>query len=80
MRNTQEALTIIESKAKVRTSRNTSQVSSTSNGSSPNDAITALTKQVEALGKHISGMQKPVQPVHAVNQNCETCGGPHAYY
>ncbi|GKE28296.1 hypothetical protein Tco_1443680, partial [Tanacetum coccineum] len=48
-RNTQEALTIIENKSKVRTSRNKPQVSSSIGGSSQNDAITALTKQVEAL-------------------------------
>ncbi|GKC58914.1 reverse transcriptase domain-containing protein, partial [Tanacetum coccineum] len=48
-RNTQEALTIIENKSKVRTSRNKPQDSSASVSSSQNDAITALTKQVEAL-------------------------------
>ncbi|GKD04078.1 hypothetical protein Tco_1179052 [Tanacetum coccineum] len=45
--------------------------------SSQNDAVTALTKQVEALGKHISAMQKPV---HSIQESCETCGGPHHYY
>ncbi|GJU54447.1 reverse transcriptase domain-containing protein [Tanacetum coccineum] len=54
MRNIQEALTIIENKAKVQTCRNKPQVSSSSGSSIQNDAITSLTKQVEALGHHIS--------------------------
>ncbi|GJS06791.1 reverse transcriptase domain-containing protein [Tanacetum coccineum] len=44
--------------------------------SSQNDTITALTKQVEALGKHIAAMQKLV---HSIQESCETCGGPHHY-
>ncbi|GJS52231.1 reverse transcriptase domain-containing protein [Tanacetum coccineum] len=48
-RNTQEALTIIENKSKVQSSRNKSQVFSSIGSSSQNDAITALTKQVKAL-------------------------------
>ncbi|GJS06655.1 reverse transcriptase domain-containing protein [Tanacetum coccineum] len=61
-KNTQEDLTIIENKAKVRTCRNKPQVSSSSGSSTQIDAITALTKQVEAL---ISSMQE------AYNQNQE---------
>ncbi|GJR54194.1 reverse transcriptase domain-containing protein [Tanacetum coccineum] len=61
-KNTHEALTIIENKAKVRTCRNKPQVSSSDGISNQNDAITALTKQVEAL---ISSMQE------AYNQNQE---------
>ncbi|GJU33019.1 hypothetical protein Tco_1176608 [Tanacetum coccineum] len=76
-RNTQEALTIIENKSKVRTSRNKPQVSSSISSSSQNDAIIALTKQVEVLGKHILDMEKPV---HSIQESCETCGGPHPYY
>ncbi|GJT53165.1 reverse transcriptase domain-containing protein [Tanacetum coccineum] len=53
-RNTQEALTIIENKSKVRTSRNKPQVLSASGSSFQDAAIIALTKQVEALEKHIS--------------------------
>nr|GEW67188.1 hypothetical protein [Tanacetum cinerariifolium] len=48
-KNTQEALTIIENKSKVRTSRNKPQASIASDSSSQNDAITALSRQVEAL-------------------------------
>ncbi|GJX64785.1 hypothetical protein Tco_0299128 [Tanacetum coccineum] len=61
-KNTHEALTIIENKAKVRTCRNKSQVSSSVGSSTQIDAITALTKQVEAL---ISSMQE------AYNRNQE---------
>ncbi|GJT14054.1 hypothetical protein Tco_0861096 [Tanacetum coccineum] len=73
-RNTQEALTIIENKSKVRISRNKPQVLSDSGSSSQNDAITALVKQVEAL---VSSMNKPIP---SVQEGCETCGGPHPYY
>ncbi|GJV45462.1 hypothetical protein Tco_1429998 [Tanacetum coccineum] len=48
-KNTQEALTIIENKYKVQTSRNKPQVSSASGSSTQDAAITALTKHVEAL-------------------------------
>ncbi|GJV84288.1 RNA-directed DNA polymerase, eukaryota, reverse transcriptase zinc-binding domain protein [Tanacetum coccineum] len=61
-KNTHEALTIIENKAKVRTCRNKPQVSSSVGSSTQIDAITALTKQVEAL---ISSMQE------AYNRNQE---------
>ncbi|GKB94266.1 reverse transcriptase domain-containing protein [Tanacetum coccineum] len=54
-KNTQEALTIIENKAKVRTFRNKPQVSSNDGTSTQIDAIAALTKQVEALEEKSSG-------------------------
>ncbi|GKC35825.1 hypothetical protein Tco_1048209 [Tanacetum coccineum] len=57
-KNTQEALTIIENKAKVQTCRNKPHVSSSSGSSTQNDVITALTNQVEALRHHISSMQE----------------------
>ncbi|GJT32800.1 hypothetical protein Tco_0923219 [Tanacetum coccineum] len=65
MRNIQEALTTIENKARVRTCRNKPQVSSSGGSSIQNDAITAFTKQVEALVPHISSMQE------AYNRNQE---------
>ncbi|GJR81284.1 hypothetical protein Tco_0152069 [Tanacetum coccineum] len=49
-------------------------VSSSSGSSSQNDAITALTKHVEAL---ISSMNKQI---HSIQEGCETCGGPHSYF
>ncbi|GJY69156.1 hypothetical protein Tco_0472138 [Tanacetum coccineum] len=57
-KNTQEALTIIENKAKDRTCRNKPQVLSNGGTSTQIDAIAALTKQVEALGYHIASMQE----------------------
>ncbi|GJQ97354.1 hypothetical protein Tco_0008493 [Tanacetum coccineum] len=73
-KNTQEALTIIENKSKVQTSQNKPQVSSASGSSTQDAAITALTKQVEAL---VSSMNLPI---NLIQNGCETCGGPHAYY
>ncbi|GJR85795.1 reverse transcriptase domain-containing protein [Tanacetum coccineum] len=72
--NTQEALTIIENKSKVQTSRNKPQVSSANGSSTQDAAITALTKQVEALVSYMN------QPINSIQNGCETCGGPHAYY
>ncbi|GJW01490.1 reverse transcriptase domain-containing protein [Tanacetum coccineum] len=72
-RNTQEALTIIENKSKVQTSRNKPHVASASGSSTQDAHITSLTKQVEALlSLH--------RPVNSVENSCETCGGPHPYY
>ncbi|GKE71186.1 reverse transcriptase domain-containing protein [Tanacetum coccineum] len=73
-KNTQEALIIIENKYKVQTSRNKPQVSSASGSSTQDAHVTALTKQVKAL---LSSMK---QLVNSVQNGCETCGGPHAYY
>ncbi|GJT80676.1 reverse transcriptase domain-containing protein [Tanacetum coccineum] len=48
---------------------------SSASGSSTQDAtITALTKQVEAL---VSSMNRLI---NSIQNGCETCGGPHAYY
>ncbi|GJW21820.1 reverse transcriptase domain-containing protein [Tanacetum coccineum] len=52
----------------------TAGVSSASGSSTQDAAITALTKQVEAL---VSSMN---QPINSIQNGCETCGGPHAYY
>ncbi|GJZ67173.1 hypothetical protein Tco_0630413 [Tanacetum coccineum] len=57
-KNTQEAFTTIENKAKVQTCRNKPQVSSSGGTSTQIDAITALTKQVEALKYHIASMRE----------------------
>ncbi|GKA18506.1 reverse transcriptase domain-containing protein [Tanacetum coccineum] len=73
-KNTQKALTIIENKSKVQTSRNKPQVSSASRSSTQDAAITALTKQVKALVSSIN------QSINLIQNGCETCGGPHAYY
>ncbi|GJU23074.1 reverse transcriptase domain-containing protein [Tanacetum coccineum] len=72
-KNTQEALTIIENKSKVQTSRNKPQVASASRSSTQDAHITSLIKQVKAL-------LSLYRPVNSVQNGCETCGGPHAYY
>ncbi|GJT74003.1 reverse transcriptase domain-containing protein [Tanacetum coccineum] len=71
--NTQEALTIIENKFKVQTSRNKPQVASASGILTQDAHINSLTKKVESLlSLH--------QPVNSVQNGYEICGGPHAYY
>ncbi|GJZ59761.1 hypothetical protein Tco_0615577 [Tanacetum coccineum] len=72
--NTQEALTIIENKSKVQTSRNKPQVLCASGSSTQDAHVIALTKQVETF---LSAMNRPV---NSIQNGCETCGGPHAYY
>ncbi|GKE40978.1 reverse transcriptase domain-containing protein, partial [Tanacetum coccineum] len=72
-KNTQEALTIIENKSKVQTSRNKPQVANASGSSTQDAHITSLTKQLEALlslHRHLNSIQN----------GCETCGGPFPYY
>ncbi|GKB89537.1 reverse transcriptase domain-containing protein [Tanacetum coccineum] len=64
-KNTQEALTIIENKSKVQTSRNKPQVSSASGSSTQDAAITALTKQ--ALQERPQG----VLPSNTVPNPCQ---------
>ncbi|GKC70922.1 hypothetical protein Tco_1116805 [Tanacetum coccineum] len=73
-KNTQEALTIIENKSKVQTSRNKTQVSSASGSLAQDAHVTALTKQVEALLSSMNCL------VNSLQNGCETCSGPHAYY
>ncbi|GKD50192.1 reverse transcriptase domain-containing protein [Tanacetum coccineum] len=65
-RSTQEALVIIENKAKARTTRNKTQVLSGGSSSSQNDAINALTQQIQTLRKQFASMQKPVNVVQVV--------------
>ncbi|GJU90343.1 reverse transcriptase domain-containing protein [Tanacetum coccineum] len=57
-RNNQDAFTTIENKARVQTCRNTPQVSSNGGTSTQIDAITILTKQVEALQYHFASMRE----------------------
>ncbi|GJT52849.1 hypothetical protein Tco_0979006 [Tanacetum coccineum] len=77
-RSTREALTIIESKSKVRNSRIKSIVSNDSS-SSPSE-ISALTEVIKALVLSNNKPQPPPAFVKAVNESCVTCGGPHPYY
>ncbi|GJS59675.1 reverse transcriptase domain-containing protein [Tanacetum coccineum] len=83
-----ECLKIIESKSKVRNSRNKAVVAKVSSNSStlcisPN--VAALTTEVSELKNMMKTMlidkqkaQAPV-PVKAVEQSCVTCGGAHSY-
>ncbi|GJY91445.1 reverse transcriptase domain-containing protein [Tanacetum coccineum] len=80
-RTPQDALTIIENKSKVRTSRNksiVSKVSTTTSSSSPSPDVTALT----AIVKELVLMNKANQQasVKAIEETCVTCGGPRPYY
>ncbi|GJS07567.1 reverse transcriptase domain-containing protein [Tanacetum coccineum] len=75
------ALTIIENKSKVRTSRNkpiVSKVSTTTSSSSPSPDVTALTEMVKELVLMNKANQQA--SVKAVDEICVTCGGPHPYY
>ncbi|GKA09602.1 reverse transcriptase domain-containing protein [Tanacetum coccineum] len=80
-RTPRDALTIIESKSKVHSSRNkpiVSKVSTTTSSPSPSPDVTALTEIV----KELVLMNKDTQQatVKAIEETCVTCGGPHPYY
>ncbi|GJT32419.1 hypothetical protein Tco_0922838 [Tanacetum coccineum] len=70
-RNTQDALTIIENKARVRTCRNKPQVSSSGGTSTKIDAITVLTKQFEALEYQL--MQNQMGQIEEIFQKRQSC-------
>ncbi|GJR17708.1 hypothetical protein Tco_0966235 [Tanacetum coccineum] len=83
-----ECLKIIESKSKVRNSRNKAVVAKVSSNSSTlgiSPDVAALTTEVSELKNMMKTMlidkqkaQAPV-PVKAVEQSCVTCGGAHSY-
>ncbi|GJT20294.1 hypothetical protein Tco_0890231 [Tanacetum coccineum] len=83
-----ECLRIIESKSKVRNSRNKAVVAKvSSNSSTPGISpdVAALTTEVSELKNMMKTMliekqkaQAPA-PVKAVEQSCVTCGGAHSY-
>ncbi|GJS16223.1 reverse transcriptase domain-containing protein [Tanacetum coccineum] len=80
-RTPRDALTIIENKSKVHTSRNkpiVSKVSTTTSSSSPFLDVTALTEMVKELVLMNKANQQAY--VKAVDEICVTCGGPHPYY
>nr|GEX21883.1 hypothetical protein [Tanacetum cinerariifolium] len=92
-RRTQDVLTIIENKSKVRNSRNksiVSQVKSTDANSSSSSEIAKLThavnQQTSALTTTMTAILKQFQAtppsafVKAVEEICVTCGGAHPYY
>ncbi|GJT07307.1 reverse transcriptase domain-containing protein [Tanacetum coccineum] len=83
-----ECLRIIESKSKVRNSRNKAVVAKVSSNSSTTGIspdVAALTTEVSELKNMMKTMlidkqkaQAPT-PVKAVEQSCVTCGGAHSY-
>ncbi|GJT34336.1 reverse transcriptase domain-containing protein [Tanacetum coccineum] len=89
--STQDVLTIIKNKSKVRNSRNksiVSQVSSDGNSSSSNIAklthavnqqTSAVTTAMTAILKQFQATPPPAS-VKSVEEICVTCGGPHPYY
>ncbi|GJR21878.1 reverse transcriptase domain-containing protein [Tanacetum coccineum] len=91
-RSTQDVLTIIENKSKVRNSRNKSIVSQvkSSDGNSSSSDIAKLThvvnQQTSAVTTAMTAILKqfqatlPPASVKAVEEICVTCGGAHPYY
>nr|GEU35636.1 retrovirus-related Pol polyprotein from transposon TNT 1-94 [Tanacetum cinerariifolium] len=82
-RTPRDALTIIENKSKVHTSRNkpvVSKMSATTSSSTPAymSEITALTDAVKAM--LIQNKTHSPTLVKAMEETCVTCGGPHNYY
>ncbi|GKA74456.1 reverse transcriptase domain-containing protein [Tanacetum coccineum] len=83
-KTTREALNIIENKSQVRYSRNktnASKVNSRENVSKTDERIDKLADQLSTLVEIVS--KKVVVPpasVKAVEENCVTCGGAHAWY
>ncbi|GKC25931.1 reverse transcriptase domain-containing protein [Tanacetum coccineum] len=82
-RTPQDALTIIENKLKVRTSRNKPVVSKVSANTSTSTLvylpeIIALTNAVKAM--LLQNKTLLPAPVKVIEEICVTCGGPHPYY
>ncbi|GJW63138.1 reverse transcriptase domain-containing protein [Tanacetum coccineum] len=76
-----DALTIIENKSKVRTSRNipvVAKVSTNTSTSGLSPDVAALTDAVKA--SLLKNTTPPPASVKAVEESCVTCGGPHPYY
>ncbi|GJZ70169.1 hypothetical protein Tco_0633719 [Tanacetum coccineum] len=90
-RSTQDVLTIIENKSKVRNSRNksiVSQVKSSDGNSSSNIAklthavnqqTSAVTTAMTAILKQFQATPPPAS-IKAIEEICVTYGGPHPYY
>ncbi|GKB18710.1 reverse transcriptase domain-containing protein, partial [Tanacetum coccineum] len=69
-----DALTLIENKSKVRTSRNRPVVAKVSTNTSTSGVIDA----VKAL--LLKNITPPPASVKEFEESCVTCGGPHPYY
>nr|GEW54337.1 reverse transcriptase domain-containing protein [Tanacetum cinerariifolium] len=84
-KTTREALQIIETKSKVRYSRNKPNVSrmnttSRENASKTDDRIDKLADQISTLVDIFAKKVVTPDPVKVVKESCVTCGGAHAYY
>nr|GEZ24692.1 reverse transcriptase domain-containing protein [Tanacetum cinerariifolium] len=90
-RSTQDVLTIIENKSKVRNSQSKSIASQVkacdTNSSSEIAKLThAINEQTSAMTTAMTAMLRqfqatpPLAPVKAVEEKCVTCGGAHLYY
>ncbi|GJU26168.1 reverse transcriptase domain-containing protein [Tanacetum coccineum] len=82
-KTTREALNIIENKSKVRYLRNktnASKVNSRENVSKTDERIDKLADQLLTLVEIVSKKVVTPAPVKAVEENCVTCGGAHAWY
>nr|GEV95840.1 hypothetical protein [Tanacetum cinerariifolium] len=90
-RSTQDVLTIIENKSKVRNSRSRSIASQVkacdTNSSSKIEKLThVVNEQTSAMTTAMTAMLRqfqatpPLAPVKAVKETCVTCGGAHPYY
>ncbi|GKB76923.1 hypothetical protein Tco_0943818 [Tanacetum coccineum] len=91
-RSTQDVLTIIENKSKVRNSRNKSIVSQvkSSDGNSSSSDIAKLTHAVNQQTSFVTTamtailkqfqVTPPPASVKAIEEICITCSGPHPYY
>nr|GEV97076.1 reverse transcriptase domain-containing protein [Tanacetum cinerariifolium] len=92
-RRTQDVLTIIENKSKVRNSRNKSVVSQVISCDANSNSFTeiaklthAVTQQTSAVTTAMTAILKqfqatpPPASVKAVEEICVTCGGAHPYY
>nr|GEY13119.1 hypothetical protein [Tanacetum cinerariifolium] len=77
-----ECLAIIESKSKVRCSREkpiVSKVSTNASTSSISPDVAELKDMVKALLLDKKGQNQSPAPVKAVEESCVTCGGAHSY-
>nr|GEU81738.1 reverse transcriptase domain-containing protein [Tanacetum cinerariifolium] len=76
-----DALTLIENKSKVRTSRNklvVAKVSTNTSTSGLSPDVATLTDAVKAL--LFKNTTPPPASIKAVEESCVTCGGAHPYY
>nr|GEU37589.1 reverse transcriptase domain-containing protein [Tanacetum cinerariifolium] len=78
-----DCLSIIESKSKVRYSRDkpvVAKVSTDASTSGVSPDVAELKDLVRALLLDKKGQNQPLAPVKAVEESCVTCGGAHSYY